>query len=144
MTRKLLQGGVRPESDPLGFFYGVARNILREHSADQVQHRSALLGHLPANSGSQVEPEEDVEKRLAFLERCLSRLPLPDRELIVAYYQGRRREKIGNRKALADRLGIPMNALWIRSHRLRLKLESCIDECMARSRAAKGIDEDSH
>src|SRR5216684_3957373 len=83
VTRKLLQGGVRPESDPLGFFYGVARNILREHSADQVQHRSALLGHLPANSGSQVEPEEDVEKRLAFLERCLSRLPLPDRELIV-------------------------------------------------------------
>ena len=37
--------------------------------------------------------------------------------------------KIGNRRALADSLGITINALSIRACRIRDKLEACVKEC---------------
>jgi hypothetical protein len=37
--------------------------------------------------------------------------------------------RIDRRRALADRLGITMNALGIRASRLRGSLEVCVDDC---------------
>jgi hypothetical protein len=52
------------------------------------------------------------------------------RDIIIQYYQGDRRVKIDNRRAMARALGITVNALSIRACRLRDKLEACVSKCM--------------
>lgn len=139
--RKLLEGGLRETDDPSAFCQGVARNILKEHWAD-VSRRRRAEQHSGAGQSSGSPAAEDsrsMERRLVCLERCLSRLSAQSSELILAYYRGSRIEKIENRKALARRLGIPMNALWIRSHRLRMTLEQCVEKCL-RGPSMKSID----
>jgi hypothetical protein len=48
----------------------------------------------------------------------------------LSYYQGERRIRIENRKLIATKLGVSMNALNIRACRIRMKLESCIRKCL--------------
>jgi len=48
--------------------------------------------------------------------------------LILRYYQGEQRAKIENRRALAERLGLTINALRIRASRIRSRLEACVIE----------------
>ena len=65
--------------------------------------------------------EDDAlrEQRLDRLDRCLELLEPEQRKLIVEYYRDTGRQKIERRRALADRLGISMNALAIRASRIR-------------------------
>jgi hypothetical protein len=76
------------------------------------------------------EVHNDEEKRLACLRRCTSKLEPANRELIMRYYVGKGGVKIGNRRSLAESLGITMNALAIRACRLRDKLEACVRQCV--------------
>jgi DNA-directed RNA polymerase specialized sigma24 family protein len=142
--RKVEEGGLRQGGEPSSFFYGVAQNILKEHWAELAQRRRVAqeLNATTVRGSGPFSPAEDLslERRLSCLDLCLSRLSPRSRELILGYYRGSKREKIENRKALADRLGIPMNALWIRSHRLRLTLELCIEKCLRGSERVKSID----
>ena len=54
-----------------------------------------------------------------------------DRKLILSYYEGAA-TKIENRKQMAESLGISVNGLRIRVHRIREKLEKCITACLGR------------
>jgi hypothetical protein len=74
---------------------------------------------------SLTEPDR-AQGLLERLERCLERLFLADRELILEYYRGEQREKIENRRKLAERLVLTMNALSIRACRIREQLETCV------------------
>jgi len=76
---------------------------------------------------------DDEELRLECFENCLRALPAESCELITQYYQGERRARIDHRKALAERLEIPLNALRIRTHRIRMKLEACVEDCLRKS-----------
>jgi DNA-directed RNA polymerase specialized sigma24 family protein len=67
------------------------------------------------------------EQRLDCLERCVQGLTAPQRELIVEYYADTGRRKIERRRALAQRLGISMNALAIRAWRVRDGLMACVE-----------------
>ena len=44
-----------------------------------------------------------------------------------------KRGKIDNRLSLAEKLGIPLNALRSRAQRVRAKLEQCVNRCKQRS-----------
>ncbi len=98
------------------------------------------LYKLPRQTDIEAIPETgvsafDVEKaekedKLKCLEECLRELPAENRQIIVGYYQGEKREKIENRQKLADNLGIPNNALRNRAVRLRDKLETCLTDCL--------------
>lgn len=55
--------------------------------------------------------------------------------MMLTYYQGKERVRINNRKLLAETLGVPMNGLRIRVHRLREKLEACLVDCLAETPA---------
>jgi DNA-directed RNA polymerase specialized sigma24 family protein len=160
VSRKLSESAVREDSDATSFFYGVARNILKEHRTEGARRFSALRELSRAGTEEAGRPEDEAEAdplnrdagpgdvsspalRFECLDRCLAELSSEDRSLILAYYQGDKREKIENRKGLAARLGIPMNALWIRTHRVRLKLEGCMGRCV-REAAPKGMSRDSH
>ena len=63
------------------------------------------------------------DDRTRELDACLARLPHEQRTLILSYYGGTTEERIHNRRRLAAQLGIPLNALRIRAHRIRQQLE---------------------
>lgn len=104
------------------YAYQVARFVVLE------QYRQPVIEELPPPE-AEAEPENP---RMDCLEECLTTLPEPDRVLILSYYEGQGGEKIKNRKQLAGKLGITMTAIKIRACRLRNKLESCINKCVAR------------
>ena len=75
---------------------------------------------------------------MEILQSCLERLPDEQRALLLDYHQGDGRERIENRRRIARRLDVPLNALRIRVHRIRTKLEECVHE-----EAAKDEEEPS-
>jgi hypothetical protein len=48
----------------------------------------------------------------------------------MQYYQWEKSAKVGHRQALADQLGIALNALRIRAHRIRVTLRQCVQNCL--------------
>jgi RNA polymerase sigma factor (sigma-70 family) len=126
-ARKIAEG--ETVRDLNSYLLGVARLVLLEVFKAR-EHERAALEQLPQPA----PPAEDSadETRRACLEQCLDSLPAESRELIVAYYQEERGAKIEWRRRLADSLGVAPNALRIRAHRVRAKLEECVHECVAR------------
>lgn len=140
VARRLLEGTEIYTDNPAGYFYGVARNVLREQwqSPDAVSTPldslpTSRLSDRPGGPNDAHTERELEEQRLDCLDRCLSELDLKELELIRAYYQGETGLKIGNRKRLAAKLGIAAAALRIRALRIREKLEQCVDGCLSRS-----------
>ncbi|HSF43031.1 MAG TPA: RNA polymerase sigma factor [Thermoanaerobaculia bacterium] len=120
--------GVDP-SDPLGYFYGVAHLVYKEEWRRVAREQKAInSGDWPPPSQPEGEPDDH---RLSCLKKCLEQLPADQRHLLLEYHKGEE-GNIRNRKRLADELGIPINALRIRVHRVRRKLEDCIESCLPR------------
>jgi RNA polymerase sigma factor (sigma-70 family) len=81
------------------------------------------------------ESSSRAEAEFECLEDCLEHLTPRSRQLVLDYYREEKHEKIIHRKQLADKLGIPLNALRIKACRIRAKLEMCVIACL-RSKAA--------
>ena len=99
------------------------------------QFRSAkeeVASALTSAKEAVVKAEAAVEKeaRLGCLDTCLEQLEDAHRQIITRYYVGQERTTIDNRRALAKSLGITINALSIRTCRIRGKLEKCVRECL--------------
>jgi len=110
-----------------GYAIGVARLLLLEINKGRQREQSALA---EISSAPDVYVAEDGdESRLACLRSCLQALSPDNRDLILQYYQGEKGEKIGNRKKLLERLGVPVNTLRMRALRLRERLQSCVEGC---------------
>jgi DNA-directed RNA polymerase specialized sigma24 family protein len=133
VSAKIVGGETIRSNDPSLYFYGVARNILKEHWTAQKRELAALRGIRASPSGPPPSELADLARRLLCLERCLTKLPLNTRDLMIRYYQGQKESKIENRKQIAGELGVAMAALRNRTQRLRAKLESCVDDCLRRS-----------
>jgi RNA polymerase sigma factor (sigma-70 family) len=138
VARKLAEGVVVPRDELLNYFYGVARNVLREYLR-KPEMAASPVDDLPPSLHPSEDPEEaerirdevDLsEARLRCLEGCLDRLPAETRRLVVSYYEGKEAAKIRNRRQLAEELGVSANSLRIRVHRIREKLEACVSECI--------------
>lgn len=83
-----------------------------------------------------VEPEtaDEPDERLKCLRKCLAEIAndARDREVIIGYYDRETGEKQKEaRKSLAEKFGLKMNALKVKACRLRVKLEKCINKCVA-------------
>jgi DNA-directed RNA polymerase specialized sigma24 family protein len=118
----------RYTGDPTRYFYGVARKVLREHHRWQKKHTS-----LPDTvKGDLIAPPSDdmLEKLDEYLAKCIQALKEGDGDLILGYYSGEKRVKIGNRRELASSAGLASNTLRVRVHRIRNTLEQCIRECL--------------
>ena len=112
-----------------GYSYGVARLVLMEVIKER-ERAPIGLDEAPDVLQQKVVDETDSEPRLKCFDECLESLPPESRQLIIDYYQEERRAKIELRQQLADQLRIPVNALRIRAHRIRMSLERCITACM--------------
>ena len=65
----------------------------------------------------------------------MQQLPPANRELVLKYYHEEKRAKIEHRQKLAEQLGIAVNALRIRAHRIRHTLEECVRNCVQEATA---------
>src|SRR5215813_2366731 len=110
------------------YCHGVARLVLLEKLKGP-ESRRADFEELPPAALAAPDPEEKDE-RLDCFERCLKELPIESRQLILQYYSDDKRKKINIRLAMAERLGIPLNALRSRAQRIRNRLEECVDGCV--------------
>ena len=77
-----------------------------------------------------IEEQEEKERRLNCLERCLQKIKPDERAIILRYYYGEQRIKIENRKALAAELGISIAELRVVACRIRQRLEPCVSRCI--------------
>jgi len=110
------------------YCHGVARLVLLERLKGPESKRADFEELSPAALVAP-EPEEEDERQDCF-ERCLKELPVESRQLILQYYGDEKREKINRRLGMAERLGIPLNALRSRAQRIRNRLEECVNGCL--------------
>jgi DNA-directed RNA polymerase specialized sigma24 family protein len=114
--------------DIVSYCQGVARLVFLE-TLKHPEYKKASLDELTAVAVLEVE-SEDADNRTQCFADCLRQLPASSQQLILTYYKEEKREKIDNRQAMADQLGIPLNALRSRAQRVRNKLENCVNRCM--------------
>lgn len=118
--------------DRARYFYAIAQKVFLEHLRDSRKRH----GEIPFECADETSAviiktdTDEIESEYACLERCLDHLPNNNRRLVLEYYHQERKAKIDHRRMLADELGIAVNALRIRAHRIRLTLERCMHDCL--------------
>jgi DNA-directed RNA polymerase specialized sigma24 family protein len=131
VARRLAEGVELRSNDPYGYFCGVAHLVYKEVlRRAQRDNRALASGEWPPPPA---EEEEPSDARLDCLRRCLAQLPPDQRDLVLRYHHGKSDQgesNIRNRQQLAHEAGIPMNALRIRVHRVRRRLEACVHACL--------------
>ena len=127
VARKLEEGEII--QDLPAFCHGVARLIFLQSLAHPGNNQIQLENLPPIAAPEPVAP--DV-RRECFIH-CLQELSAESRQLITDYYRDEKRQKINNRLSLAEKLGIPLNALRSRAQRVREKLEQCVMRCCKKS-----------
>ncbi|MGI9068761.1 MAG: RNA polymerase sigma factor [Pyrinomonadaceae bacterium] len=125
VSKKLKEIESGYSGDPARYFYGVANKVHMEY----VRRKPVPI------PPTRPEDSDDIEKEYECLERCIQKLTPDNRLLVLQYYQEDKRAKIDHRKLLAEQLGIALNALRIRAHRIRTSLQECVQTCVSEARA---------
>ena len=106
---------------PVRYFIGVARNIIREVYRRREIPMDVLPQCLPLKPGDSTMVD--------CLNQCLKLLPLEKQDLILDYHLYDGRDKIKHHRQMASQLSITVGALRTRAHHIRVALESCILAC---------------
>jgi RNA polymerase sigma factor (sigma-70 family) len=121
---------VRPtyKGDPRLYFRAVANNLVKENFKKIKTQIAFEDADLTKQQISQTESADaEVEE---CLQACLQELSADKRELILAYYAKEKQAKIDHRRELAQQFGISVETLRVRTHRICLSLEQCIESCL--------------
>jgi len=113
--------------DRTRYFFGVARNIVRE-----TQRRREIATEEVPEFSNDVESHSDEYDCLV---KCLRFLSREKRALILDYHIYDGRDKVVHHRDMASELGISEGALRGRAHHLRGNLEKCVGECIKRMRS---------
>jgi RNA polymerase sigma factor (sigma-70 family) len=116
------------EGDPSLYFYKVAQNIFLEWR--RVTIRQVDVPVEEAQSVPAVAAASDEVAEHDCLDQCLKELEEGERNLMLEYYRQQGQAKIDHRKKLATEMGIAVNALRIRAHRIRRSLRKCVVDCL--------------
>lgn len=119
-------------NDPVYYFHGVARNVLRE----ALRRREVATDVLPERLSVKSNNNEMAE----CLRKCLRALPMDKHELIYDYHVYEGREKIQSHREIAGELAISVGALRTRAHHIRVSLEDCVHKCMKAGRHKNGVE----
>lgn len=117
------------EGDPKLFFYGVARNMIKEYHK-KVKSFVPIEDVDPPGNPPEEEEEESANLRAECLAACLGELSSEKRALILAYYAKEKQAKIDHRSEMARQLSVSMETLRVRAYRIRATLEACIERCL--------------
>lgn len=123
------------EGDPRLFFYGVARNLIKENAKKVKTYASFDDAGVALHTRSQVDVDQNEESAYArehCLQLCLKKLSTEQRQLILNYYALEKQAKIPHRLKIAEDLGLSVETLRVRVYRIRATLETCIERCLDR------------
>lgn len=134
VARKVHQLRETYEGNPRLYFYGVARNLIKEVPKKTKMQVSLEDSDLPSNAP---EVEETENMREECLHSCLQKLSAEKRELILNYYAKEKQAKIEHRTEMARQLGTTVETLRVRVYRIRATLEECIERCLNRMAQGK-------
>lgn len=133
VAKRLEEGEEVRTPDPYRYVAGVARRVFQELVRRESRHRKALAKDpWPLPPPQTAEEKRDQERRLLCLSQALQHFPAESQRLLLSYYQGEGAAKISNRRSLAQEIGIPINALRIRMHRMRQRLATAVEACLSR------------
>jgi len=135
VTAKVAMIATSYSGDPALYFYGVAQKVLLEYMRGPQANVQPLEPDSQSKSQGPREPDDQIEDEYACLEICIKQLPQVKSHLVLEYYRDDKHGKIERRKNLAAELGIALNALRIRAHRIRLQLHDCVQHCLEHSPA---------
>lgn len=123
--------------NPVGYCYGVAKNVYREFLRHERRH--VRMDDLLLVAETPAEPTFGLE----CLERCLAELSGETRSLILDYFSEVREAKIELRRRTSETLATTQTALRMRimriKHKLRIRLEECMERghrCLAPAKTA--------
>lgn len=126
LVRKIDEGeAVRNFSAYIG---GMARLVWLESVKERERERSAFE---ELHTSNHISSQTDAQ-RIECFELCLEELSSENRALILDYYRAEKSDKINLRRELAEKMGVPLNALRIRAHRIRLQIERCVGDCQGK------------
>lgn len=113
------------------YIRGVAKIVA--HESLKMKRRRAELDNASGLAVAPVRYEDEAEAAglQRCFDRCLGYLNNEDRVIVVEYYKFEKGKKIENRRNLAARFHMSLNALRIRAYRKRAGLEACVKECLA-------------
>lgn len=118
------------DGNPARYFFGVAKNVLKEWQ------RKEKTVPIPPHASTPPEGDDDGANAALLLRECLASclrgLPDAERRLVLDYYEKSKQAKIDFRKVLARQLNVEQTALRVKVHRIRAKLQKCVEECVAR------------
>lgn len=134
VARRLGDGIEIRADDPFRYVCGVAHLVFKESL--RRERLNNPLDEAPEPVAQPELPDLDPDERVEALRTCLESLGETQRQLVLDYHRGERRGRIDGRKQLADGLGIELNALRIRVHRLRGRLENCVKSRLGRNGGA--------
>lgn len=118
-------------NEPVRYFHGVARNVLRE----ALRRREVATDLVPERSSLKL-----IDSDLAdCLRKCLRALPGDKHELIHDYHIYDGHQKIESHREMATELAISVGALRTRAHHVRVTLEHCVQQCMEANRHKSGF-----
>lgn len=137
VARRISEGEIIPPNSLSAYFYGVARNVLKEHRNNPEKNTYSLDILEPSQHPvenpqitKRLRSEKTLlEQMLECLDFCIKKLPEKEQEIILVYYEGEYGAKIANRKKIAQVFGMNINNLRIRAYRIREKLEKCVQLC---------------
>jgi len=125
VTDRLAEIGPEYEGDPAYYFRGVARNIIFEVG----RRKEFPTDRLPEHPTKPVEITDEYR----CLMKCLKFVAPEDRELILDYHVYDGADKVANHITMAKELEITVNALRVKAYRIRVRLEKCVFDCLARN-----------
>ncbi len=131
-ANKLAHADVQAER-PMAFIIGMARIIELEWR--RREGRWVSFSESSAESEPAATPSPNKEQLLAALERCLEKMDAADRQLLLRYHEPRGERRALVRQVIAEELSMAVNALRVRMHRMRLRVEACVE----RHRALGGL-----
>src|SRR5215510_11972626 len=109
--------------EPIRYFYGVARYVIREAFRRKEVAFDVLPECLPLR-------RSDGSALAECLRRCLRSLPGEEYELIHDYHIFEGRQKIESHREMAAELSITVGALRTRAHHIRSELHECVEKCL--------------
>jgi hypothetical protein len=124
VAANLVKGLELQKPDPYSYFCGVARFVYKEYARDRAKEKAWIDSDELRRRYPIAQEGDPEDPRLAGLRRCLDRQPGEDSQLLLDYYPDK--DRIQVRQQLAGKLGLSVNALRIKVHRIRQKVVECV------------------
>lgn len=122
------------------YFYQVATYLMMERHRQKRIHVDIDDDAKPIGQPSapfkeqEEEEEENSDAENECLMSCLDRLNPHERALVLSYYEDKGRDKIKHRRKIAEFLRISEKTLRVRVHRIKRRLDACIQERLQNKR----------